>query len=290
MYCDEICNVEQHLACPDYQSADNPLVELLTFGEGEKIRRVKPYSQLVFVVRGELEFSYASNSGLKAVENDFFIIPQKIGFNICFQRPASLLIFTLKLDIVFCQQLRRDILNLDDYAVRRKPIVLSANKLLLDLMELAAAAVGKCFLCTIFFRSQIAGLITSISAFYPREEALQFFSPLVSHSLRDIDDDIFKSTVLQAQNSIFSVRELADLANQNVVTFRRRFERIFNMQPHAWITQNRKRLIYEELTMNTKTLAEIVYMFNFSRTNELARFCQIHFGQTAKSIRDNKNR
>jgi AraC-like DNA-binding protein len=285
MQFNDICDKEKHLACCYYQAADNPVAERLTFAKDEKIRRIKSECNLVFVVQGELEFDYASHPTQTAIDNNFFVVPRKIRYNMRFLQPTVLLFFSLNSGIDFCCRLRKQIFNTDVRTVYMHSIVLPANSLLLEHIKLIGTAIATEFLCTKFFQSQIESILNAICAFYPSDMVLQFFSPLVNFSFRDIAVDLFKSTVLQAQDKVFSVQQLAALTNLNVVSFRRQFERIFKMKPLLWITENRKRLIYEELKINAKTLEEIAFMVDISRPNELHRFCKIHFGQTVKDIR-----
>ncbi|MDR1518492.1 MAG: AraC family transcriptional regulator [Dysgonamonadaceae bacterium] len=283
MDCDNICDKEQHLSCCYYQISDQPTVEQLTFAAGEEIRYVSPLCQMVFVAEGELEYTFFLQPCLRTEGGSFFTVPRKISINIRFLRPTTLIIYSFRLDIDFCPRLHENVFSIKASPYRQN-VVLPANALLLKEMEVICTAIKKDFLCTKFLRDQLACIFTTMCAFYPSDLVKQFFAPLTNHSFREIADDLFRSSILQAQNKVFSVQELADLTNLNIVTFRRKFQRIFQMNPKKWIIENRKQMILDELRLNTKTLDEIAARLNFSKRTELHRFCQIHFGQTPQAI------
>jgi methylphosphotriester-DNA--protein-cysteine methyltransferase len=260
-------------------------IALLNFDGGEKIRRTKPVGQIVVVLKGELDFSYVINSTLRAREGDCFIVPRKIGFNIQFRQPTMLLICSLSLELDFCERLREDIFNMNRISFRQHGMVLHANTILNQNIEIIRIAIAKGFMCSKFMRAEISNLLSVICAFYPHDDVLRFFEPLVRHSFREVDDDRFSAIVMQAQNNVFTVSKLVEMTGLSPVSFRRRFERIFKMKPMQWINENRKRLIREELIINTRTVDEIATMFGFARPYELYRFCRLHFGKSVNEIR-----
>jgi AraC-like DNA-binding protein len=289
MNCENICDKEQHLTCKHYQHNERPEIELLSFDGGEKIQRTKPDARIVFVVVGELDFSYVTNDMLRAREGECFVVPRKMGFNVHFLRPTTLLVCTLSLELDFCARLREDIFNAGTIPSRQHGIVLPSNTILQQHIEILRASVAKGFLCTKFLRSEIANILSIISAFYPRKDVLLFFEPLISHSFREVADDRFCADIMQAQNSVFSVSKLIETTGMSPATFRRYFERIFKMKPSHWINENRKRLIREELIINTRTVDEIATMFGFAQPYELHRFCRLHFGKSVNEIRKKVN-
>jgi AraC-like DNA-binding protein len=288
MYSETICNREPHLDCRHCQSANKPIAKILNYGEGKKISRLLPEGHLVFLISGELEFSYASMPTIKAAENDIFAVPRKIGVTLLFLRPTTLLVFRLQLGVNLCIGLRKRIFGFNSRPTGRQGSVLHCNSLLQQQMQTVSAVIEKQFLCKKFLCSQIESISTTICAFYPTESLVHFFAPLFVHSPREAADALFKSTMLQAQRKVFSVSDLASLVNLNVNSFRQKFERIFNMKPFEWITENRKTIMLEEFSMNTKTLDEIAEKLCFSRPNEIHRFCHKHFGLPAKEIRKGK--
>jgi AraC-like DNA-binding protein len=287
MDCNFICNKELHHACSYYQTEEKSIVEILNFEARETIHRLKAEGQMVFVIRGKVDFSYSTGKTLRAGENDCFIVPRKIRFSIRFNQPTTLLIFNITLGESFCSRIYDDIFNIAPVAFCGQSSVIEANSLIKQHIEIVCMAIDKGFLCTAFFYSQLQCLLNLICAFYPKDIVMQFFAPLVSYSFREVADDRFRSTVLQMQDMVFSVRKLAELTGQNIVSFRRHFERLFGMNPHQWITENRKQIIYRELKINTLTLDEIAAKVGLGSASDLHRYCRKYFGTTVKSIRKN---
>jgi AraC-like DNA-binding protein len=286
MNCENISDIEHHLACCHYQIAAEPVVELLSESSGRRINRRPKNSLLVFVTAGEVDFLSTIRPVRHCTAGDFFIISRNIAFTVSFPVAGTVLFFALQIEADFCSHVRQIIFSQGATAGVHAGFSLKMNSLLEKQIETTMTAVRKGFLCTKFLTSQLETLLTTICAFYPAEYVADFFSPLVNNSYQELFDNKFITTIMQAKNHVFSVKQLAELTNFTSNGFRNHFKRLFNITPVEWITENRKQLIIEELTVSSRTSDEIATLAGFGSTTEFYRFCRKFLGKTAKNLRN----
>jgi AraC-like DNA-binding protein len=272
---------QQHQDCPYFHTHDNPVFELVSNCKGTVVCRKVIKASIIFVTKGKISFS-----GTTVGEDEFFMLPAYSNCTVEFLESGTMLYFYIPEDMHICWQVKQSLYKNFPRSAKEN-LVLTANDIIKHHINLLSSMADKGFLCTKYMHTQLIALLDLICITYDADALAGFFSPLRSYSARHGID--FKDVVLQNKNKIFKVSEFAAAAYMSKVTFRRRFEQVFGMTPQEWITQERKKLIEDELKYGVKPLSKIATKAGFPLIREFYGFCKKSFGKTAKEIRNSKN-
>ncbi|MDR1763466.1 MAG: helix-turn-helix domain-containing protein [Dysgonamonadaceae bacterium] len=217
---------------------------------------------------------------------EFFIIPEHSDFYFNSLKDSLLLLLYIDGDMEFCKQVRNKIFEKRINRERNKIITLKMNDLLRNVVSNFLKLIDRGLLCKIYIKASVSELISLISPCFPHDMLAQFFIHLGRpDSNRLLLDSDFKFRVLQYRNKVFTVKELANLLNMNRETFRNNFIRIFGLPPKTWILNERKRLIYRELTEGKKAVKDIAELAGFATEIQLYKFSKNNFSETVYNIR-----
>jgi AraC-like DNA-binding protein len=272
-----------HLDCPYYQSKDSPVFEIINHRKGVEISQKMDKVALVFVTEGEIAFSFDSNTDLTARYGDFFMLPVNTDFTAVFKESGSLLYFYVPAENDICW---RVVHRLSGYSVRTSTqnIVLSSTEIIQNHIRNFLMIAENGILCLKYLNAQIFSLLELLCMLYPLDTLAEFFEPLRSYTSRE--NAHFKEVILQNRNKLFKVSDFAAAVYMSRSTFRRYFERTFGMNPQEWITQERVKLIEQELKYGTLPLRRIAMKAGFLSVREFYGYCQKKFGKTATEIRN----
>jgi len=274
--------LQHHLDCPYYQRKDSPVFEIISHRKGVEISHKMEKVALVFVTEGEIEFSFDSNKNRIARSGEFFMLPVNTDLTVVFQETGSLIYFYISADTDICWRVKQ---SLSGYALRTSGqcLVFQTNSIIQNHITSFTTITEQGVLCLKYLNVQIFSLLELICMFYPLESLAEFFEPLRSYTFRHGIN--FKDVVLQNRNKLFKVSDFAAATYMSRATFRRYFERIFEMNPQDWITQERKKLIEHELKYGVLPLRQIAMKAGFISVREFYGYCQKRFGKTATEIR-----
>ncbi|MDR1764183.1 MAG: helix-turn-helix domain-containing protein [Dysgonamonadaceae bacterium] len=274
------------LDCPYCQNGIDDFFEILEEPEGGKLRHRSKSIALTFLTKGEIELSINDSKTRKVVEDEFFIIPNHADFCFYSVRDSSLLCLYIKVETEFCKQIRDKIFANPVKVENSEGIVLKMNGIIHDFVSNFLKLINEGLICKIHITSFVIEIVTMISIFYPLDLLEQFFAPMFSaNSYRLVCDIDFRSKVLQHKNKVFTVKEMANLLNMGKDTFRNNFIRIFGITPKLWIQNERKELIYNELSAENKTMQNIAELAGFATERQLYKFSKNNFGKTVLHIR-----
>jgi len=274
--------LQHHLDCPYYQNKDNPKFDIIAHLAGYELLRKTDMATLVYVIDGEIEFSDDSKDYRTARSNDLFMLPSDSEFTFRFIMSASLICFFIAADIDFCWRMRQ---KLSGYSMQttNQNIVLPATDTIQKYISNFLIITDKGVLCVKYLDCQICTLIDLICVFYPSETLIEFFEPLRSYIFgRGLN---FKQEVLKNRHKLFKVSQYAEALNMSRATFRRHFERVFEMNPHDWIHQERVKLVEQELKNSDLPLQQVALKTGFASIRDFYGFCKKNLGKTAVEIR-----
>lgn len=116
-------------------------------------------------------------------------------------------------------------------------------------------------------------------AYYSSIELTQFFLPTVKY-VHEFEQFIMKNYL-----KMKGVKEFVDLSGLNTSTFNRRFKAHFGESPYQWMIKQKSKHIYHQLSVGTKTIAEIMREFDFSDASHFNRYCKTIFGASPTELR-----
>jgi AraC-like DNA-binding protein len=279
---ENVLDLQRHLNCPYYQKKDCPMFEIISHRKGVEISQSMNMPTLVFVVEGEIEFSFGSNTGLTAHRDEFFMLPADTDFSVRFRETASLICFFIAADTDFCWRIRQKLSGYPSHAAGHN-LILSSIDTIRNFIDVFLAITGKGILCVKYLNCQICALLDLICVFYPAESLVDFFEPLRSFAFGHGIN--FKQEVLKNRNKLFRVSEFAASTHMSHAAFRRKFVRIFGTNPHEWINHERMQLIEQELKYGILSLQQLAQKAGFASAAEFYAFCRKHLGRTAAEIR-----
>jgi AraC-like DNA-binding protein len=276
-------NLEHHYDdCPYYMKDSDPVFEIINHSRDVEVSQKMRSSALVVVREGSIEFQWECKEVRVAVSGEMFLLPANVGFSVKFLEYSSLLYLFVPVETDICWHVKQ---ILAGYSVKseEKGSVLQILALIQKQIDFFIEATKVKQLCTKFLHLQISSIIYNICMFYSEDLLADFFLPIRYSATRQSAS--FHEIVLRNKNRLFSVTEFAAELFMSRTTFRRHFERVFEMHPQEWIKQERMKLIEHELKYDTKTLGEIAKMTGFNNSREFYFYCKKYFGKTAMEIR-----
>jgi AraC-like DNA-binding protein len=260
------------------------LFEVFKCGRGDKFTHRPNNIALAFLTKGEIELSINDCSTKTVRKNEFFIIPNTV-FNVFAVKDSSLLCVYLKTFLnseEFCSHIRNIIFTDLSQTDSREPVVLTMNDLLKETVSFFLKQSENCAFCNYYYTLILRQIIVMIFIFYQKDKVTRLFA--FANKGNSLNND-FESKVLKYRNKVFTVNELASLQNMGIYTFRNNFIRNFGIPPKQWIINERKKLIYRELTEGNKTIREIADLAGFPSEISLYKFVRKYFNKTVNNIK-----
>lgn len=122
-------------------------------------------------------------------------------------------------------------------------------------------------------------LMWMFSRYYPPQILQSFFHPMT-------DEDVpFKSLVLSHCSRAKTAKDLADLCGYSMETFRRLFNKEFQMPVYQWLQMKKAEQLRFKLSLPHLSLKEIADDIGIS-PQQLNRFCKEHLGDTPGNLRE----
>jgi len=278
-------NMQKHLDCPCFQKDDDYVFESIKHRKGVEITQKTVDAALIFVMSGEIEFSFNRGGIRTADAGDFFLLPARADYLIKFTTSAVLQCYYIPMNIDLCWRIKEKVLKSSITPQNSNGFNLTMNNIIRNQLNIVQTITEQGLFCRKYLTNQLQILISYITLFYPVEVLAEFFAPLRFGTKSEIYETNFHYTVLQNKNKFFKVSDFAKAANMSRMTLRRYFEQQFKMTPQQWIMQERVKLIEDELKHSTKTLTQIANLTGFHSVREFFGYCKKHFGKTATQVR-----
>jgi len=96
----------------------------------------------------------------------------------------------------------------------------------------------------------------------------------------------FQEYVRANHSKYNSVAEFAEAMSMTPKNFSVKFVKVFGETPQHWMTKEKAKLVYTELSSGNKSIIQIADEQGFSSQQHLYKFCQREFGKNPKEIRN----
>ncbi len=275
------CNyLNDHLVCPYF---NNPSTASFSIHHAEKGSRhdnvLITVSTIVFMLEGELEYSYESHFRKKLSAGQFLLLPSGATVNVDVLEASRSIRCRFDVQMQMCEYFRLDQLEQTAKGMDAGPHPLRMNDTVRLYLSTVESYLSGGFMCACLGKHKHQELMYLLRALYTRDELGGFFAPVINKDVHFID------AVRRHARGCNTVSELASKLNYSVSGFNKRFERCFDQSAHSWMQRQRSEYILRDLCENIMTNKEIVYAYNFSSEARFYEFCKSKWGKTPKEIR-----
>lgn len=245
------------------------------------------YYNIVFILEGELEFSYGSYLKRHVKKGEIlFIVPETEIF-------AQSIADTLILVLIFDNEIRSvcdncalynyaiDVYDIkpDFYTLQMTPQIQMFADVVLNYIETKTQ-------CKYLNELKQKELFVIFPHNYALKELRAFFYPVLGHKTS------FRTQVLKAAQSISTVQEIAQHLGMSKRNFSRKFSEEFGEPARFWLLKQKAKYIKLKLLVPGTTISDIMQEYKFTDLSHFTKFCKEHFGSTPteliKKIREEK--
>ena len=263
-FCDEIC-IDKH-----------SIFEKIIFYKGESYKEIfDSFYQLVFILEGEVGFSYNGFREQLIQKGEVLFLPSKIKYHLHAATDSSLLVlrFDDKVNnlcdkgvLYYCRNSCQPVCRCDTFPVLR---VTPQLHLLIEQIE---KYIELHLLCPYVSDLKEKELFALLPYNYSKEELCKFFHPIL------LSDIHFRGKVIQCMLKNLGIGEIARQLNMSVKTFGRHFIDEFGESPRVWLKKEKAKQIKIRLLNPDVTLMDIILEYNFTDMSHFAKFCREHYG------------
>jgi AraC-like DNA-binding protein len=169
-----------------------------------------------------------------------------------------------------------------DYS--QTPFLLEVNEVMERYLEILTICHREGLKCRYYNEGKIRELMFILRAFYTKEDLYRFFSPALT------TDTWFSQFIMSNYNKYDNLSELAAAMNYTVSGFEKKFRKVFNQAPYAWMRRQRAREVYHCINTGDMSLKEIAEMFGFNSQPAFIKFIRQNFFLTPGQIRKNSKK
>lgn len=277
-----ILYAREHCLCYNYSKESHALIINKVLKEKSKWEMTPLENTLIFVLEGELIFSFGKNIDKKIQKGKIMLVPSNVHFRSAAKKESKFFVIKVPSNVQLCDRYSLEQLLHESEKEETDLHFLDINKIMHDYLSMLNTCIDEGLKCTLFFDLKIKELFYLLRGFYTKEELYAFFYPLLSNDLT------FSDFVHKNYHKVKTVKELAILANYSLSGFVKRFKKVFGVSAYQWMKEQKANLIYHEINNMTKALKEISFEYGFSSPAHFNDFCKAHFGDTPGKIRKSK--
>lgn len=242
---------------------------------------------LVFLIEGDIEFSYNDYLNRRFKQGDIFFIPQAAQMYGTALTDARMLVLSFNNKVEsLCDRCRisEQIKCLPEIEYDFKP--LEMTDLLFTFVQLMEGYLAKGARCTFLHELKQKELFILLGVEYDEKSFAELFYPVLGSNTD------FKSRVLENYHYGLDVSNLADKMGMSYSPFLRQFKREFGETVKDWMLKQKAKHIKLRMSLPSTTISDVIREFNFTDLPHFVRFCRQQYGCTPKellnSIKHNK--
>lgn len=267
---------------PDY----NVGFKIVTPKKGEHYegRKIENHS-LIFMLEGEVVFSYNDYLNRHFVKGDIFFVPQAAEMYTTALADSRILVLTFNQRTEsLCDRCRisQESRYIPEIRYDFRPLVITDT--LYTFIALMEEYIEKQIRCSYLHELKQKELFVLMGAEYSTRDLVELFYPV---SGGNVD---FKSRILENYHSDIEVAELAKRFGMSYSAFLRRFKKEFGETVQEWILQQKAKHIKLKISIPGTNISDIIQEFNFSDVSHFVKFCRKYYDCTPseliKSIRE----
>lgn len=274
---------KEHTGCYNYEKGPSPVVGKNTFEAGEEWNFASIKSKIIFVSKGEYNFSYSQYRNKTISTGQMLLIPA--GAVVTGTIQAATTLYTLRLQDVknLCECFSLDLLlREEEENTPHDLFLLNADERIIKFFNLWGEFIAEGLLCKYYLSLKSKELFYLLRAYHTKSDLLEFFYPLLSN------DMTFSDFVIRNHFKVKTVNELAEKANYSLSGFQKRFKKVFGVSAYNWMKEEKLKSIFHEINNTDRTFKEISSENGFSSPSHFNDFCKANFGHTPGILRKNK--
>ncbi|MDR1348884.1 MAG: helix-turn-helix transcriptional regulator [Prevotellaceae bacterium] len=281
----QLHNINEHLNCYLYDNNKDPIIQFFNLGKNELFITSGTYNQIIFVLKGNITFSYGRYLNKDLNEGNFLLFPHGFKCAMKIKENSTLIIVNL-LKINFCNHFSLEMLYKlnKDIKLDTSPYPLKTNAVIHNFLNVLVSTIEDGLKCAYLHELKQKELLYYMRAYYPKKDLFAFFAPILS------EDIVFSELIYKNLDKVKTISELADIVNYSVSGFKKRFVKVFGASPYHWILKQKAKKIYYEINCSQKSFKEISMEFDFSSSAHFDKFCKKEFGMSPGTIRNNNNK
>jgi AraC-like DNA-binding protein len=224
----ELLNKEEHLGCYVYDNQGEPLINYMKLVKNEILHLSFSANKIMFLVKGKLTYSYSNVLNKVFDESTFQLFPAGYNVTIKAEENSKLLFVNIYSRVNFCNHFPLELLYKLNQGIKSNThnCSLKLNSILADYIDLLIQTMEDGLKCSYFHELKQKELLFYLRAYYPKEDLLDFFMPILS------SDVSFSEFIYQNIDKIKSVENIAELSNYSISGFKKRFAKVFGMPPY----------------------------------------------------------
>lgn len=273
-----------HDKCPNYISDHYIGFRIVTPKKGDYyINKEYTYNTLVFMIEGEVEFSYDEYVGKRFKKGDIMFVPRASHMYSVALTDAVMLVLTYDMGAVNyasnCVLLQRtlDKQELNEIVYDFQPLKMTPE--IMQFAELFCAYITKDYRCLYLHELKQKELFIVMEFAYTRQQRMELFYPVLG------EDMPFRARVMKMAHEQPTIEEYARQLNMSPRSFRRKFEAEFQTTVYRWLLQRKKAQIQLKLSIPNTSVVDILREFKFADASHFYRFCREHLGATFTELK-----
>ncbi|MDH6311139.1 AraC-like DNA-binding protein [Dysgonomonas sp. PFB1-18] len=294
----ELLYAGEHLDCPNYDNRQRPSIEEIFYRQGDSCE-VQPWvNKLIFVSEGELECSAALTGYYPIHSGQILFLPANRSLSCSIVKDTHITIIRLYEKIQLCDCFRLEDLKTSTYkskglhndigasqeegkGISQKdcPYLLNVNPVMERYLELLNLCYRAGLRCRYYNEGKVRELMFILRAFYSKEQLARFFATALT------TDTYFSQFVMSNYTRYNNLTDLAQAMGYTVSGFEKKFRKVFQCAPYAWMRRQRAREAYHCIKTSDLSLKQIGMIFGFSSHPAFIKFIRQNFGQTPGQIR-----
>ncbi|MDR0823493.1 MAG: AraC family transcriptional regulator [Prevotella sp.] len=280
----ELLYKQEHLTCYNYEKGERPTIEKISIKKGQTWDIFSIDNKAIFTVEGSLVLSFGYNINKNIAKNKITLIPAGSHLQSRAQEDTTLIVIRLHNTKSLCDCFSLDLL-LRSEKKKQKPELFSLdfNERIESYLSFLNTCISDGLKCTYFFEIKSKEFYFLLRAYYPKEELLAFFYPILSCDIS------FSEYIIKNHYKVKTVQELAERMHYSLSGFQKRFKKVFGVSAYYWMKDERSKSIYHQLNSTNKSLKEICDEYEFSSPSHFNDFCKANFGNTPGEIRRKRN-
>lgn len=249
----------------------------------------KLYHNIVFLLEGELEFSYDNYLNRHFKGGEFFFVP--LGAEMY----ARAITDTISITLTFSDAMNSvcDNCALHRYAKMTADLqhdfhslaMTSQINMFIDLMQNYLQNKTQCKSLTDL---KLKEFFTILPRNYTPRELSNFFYPIISKELT------FRAKLIKAADEGFTICGIARELGMSARTFSRKFNQEFGEPARYWLLKQKAQSIKLKLLVPGTTIADIMQEYKFTDMSHFSKFSKEYYGCTPteliKQIKEGKQR
>ncbi|MBF0577228.1 helix-turn-helix domain-containing protein [Dysgonomonas sp. GY617] len=261
-------------------AGDDLIIEYIELIENSTWTLSDKYSTMIFVMNGELLFSFNEYKNQLIGEGKALMIPTSYKFSAVTKQNCTLITIKIPESIHFDRSFALEsLLSTKSSEYTYNLSYLDINEMLWMYLINLQSYLTKGIQCAHLLELKIKELFFIFQTFYSKEKLLDFF---YLHLSTDIS---FRDLVYKNYSKAKTAQELAFLMNYSSSGFHKHFKKVFGMPAYQWILEKRSKIILYEISKSKKSFKEISEEYGFNSPAHFNDFCKNKLGSSPGTIR-----